>query len=97
MIMRNWRAVRKVFVVFVVISAAVVLGGCNGANAKTYDISPIFPLSSGVCAKYGGVQQGSGVSVTCMVTKGECEKAAADWGRAMTASAVNDAVEFSCN
>jgi hypothetical protein len=31
-----------------------------------------------------------------MVTKEECEKAAADWKRAMQAGDVTEAVEFSC-
>jgi hypothetical protein len=78
-------------------SMAAALAGCGGASAKTYDISPIFPLSSGKCAQYGGDQQGSGVAATCMVTKAECEKAAADWRKVMASSGVNDAIEFSCN
>jgi hypothetical protein len=87
----------KLIAFFVAATMAVALSGCGGANAKAYDISPIFPLSSGKCAQYGGDQQGSGVSATCMVTKAECEKAAADWRRAMENGGVNDAVEFSCN
>lgn len=79
-----------------VASMAVALTGCGGA-AKSYDISPIFPLSSGKCAKYGGDQQGSGFGAACMVSKGECEKAAADWRNAMQTGGVSDALEFTCN
>jgi hypothetical protein len=32
-----------------------------------------------------------------MVTKSECEKAAADWRNAMRNGGVGDAIEFSCN
>jgi len=87
----------RLFSVFAAASIAVALTGCQGADAKTYDISPIFPLSSGKCAKYGGDQEGSGITATCMVTKGECEKAAADWRKAMETGGVNNAIEFSCN
>jgi hypothetical protein len=75
---------------------ALALAGCGGAEVKTDDISPIFPLSAGKCAKYGGEEQGSGITATCMVTKGECEKAAADWKDAMQSGGVTEAVEFSC-
>jgi len=77
-------------------SLAIALTGCGGGSSKTYDISPIFPLSTGKCAKYGGVQQGSGLASTCLVTKAECEKAASDWREEMQASGVNDAIEFRC-
>jgi hypothetical protein len=75
---------------------AVTIAGCGGSDPKSYDISPIFPLSSGKCAKYGGDQQGSGITATCMVTKSECEKAAADWRNAMASGGVIDAIEFTC-
>ena len=76
---------------------AVALTGCGGSNAKAYDIGPVFPLDPNKCAKYGGDQKGSGLTASCMVTKAECEKAAADWRQAMQSSGVNDAIEFSCN
>ena len=76
---------------------ALALTGCGDAGAKTYDISPIFPLSSGKCAKYDGDQQGSGINATCMVSKNECERAAADWRKAMESGGLSDAIEFSCN
>lgn len=87
---------RKIAALFATASTAVALTAC-GADGKTYDISPIFPLSSGKCAKYGGDQQGSGITATCMVTQAECEKAAADWRQAMQNGGVNDAIEFSCH
>lgn len=76
--------------------AVVLLPACAGTDAKTYDISPIFPLSADKCARYGGDEEGSGHSATCMVTKAECERAAADWREAMQSSAVNDALLFRC-
>ncbi len=72
------------------------ISGCGGGSAKAYDIAPIFPLSSGKCARYGGDEEGSGVTAKCMVTKAECEKAAADWKNAMQDGGVNEAIEFSC-
>ena len=87
----------RILAFFAAASMAVALTGCGGADAKTYDISPIFPLSSDKCARYGGDQKGSGFTATCMVTKAECEKAAADWRKAMESSGVNDAIEFRCN
>jgi hypothetical protein len=78
-------------------SMTVALGGCAGSDAKTYDISPIFPLSSDKCARYGGDQKGTGFSASCMVNKAQCEKAAADWRNAMASRGINDAIQFSCN
>ena len=86
----------RIVAFFAAASIAAALTGCGGAEAKTYDISPIFPLSSGKCAKYGGNEDGSGITATCMVTKGECETAAADWRKAMETGGVNDAIDFSC-
>ncbi len=79
-------------------SAAALLAGCGGGG-KTYDISPIFPASdpAAKCARYHGDLTGSGITATCMVTKDECEKAAADWRQAMASGGVNDAIEFSCH
>jgi hypothetical protein len=80
---------------FAATSMAAALAGC-GADAKGYDISPIFPLSSDKCARYDGHQEGSGIAAKCMVTKAECETAAADWRKAMESGGVKDAIEFSC-
>jgi hypothetical protein len=93
--MRRWRMRTRVFAFSAAASMIGATSGC-GAGAKGYDISPIFPLSSGKCAHYGGKEEGSGVTAKCMVTKEECEKAAADWKRAMQAGDVTEAVEFSC-
>jgi hypothetical protein len=80
------------------LAIGIVLGlmAC-GDGGKSYDIAPIFPLSSEKCAEYGGDQSGSGLGESCMVTKGECERAAADWQEAMQSGGVNDAIEFSCD
>lgn len=86
----------RIFACCAAASMAVALTACGGADAKTYDISPIFPLSSDKCARYGGDQEGTGFTATCMVTKAECERAAADWREAMESSGVNDAILFSC-
>jgi hypothetical protein len=96
MTIKEYPMIARFLVLLAAVSMAVALTGCGGAGAKTYDISPIFPLSSGKCAKYGGAEQGSGITATCMVTKAECEKAAADWRKAMETGYVHDAIEFSC-
>ena len=80
--------------VFVTVLTAA---GCSSADQKNYDIAPIFPLSSGKCAKYHGDEKGSGITARCMVTKAECERAAADWKQAMQSGGVNDAILFTCN
>jgi hypothetical protein len=80
---------------FAAVSMAIALTGCGG-DAKAYDIAPIFPLSSDKCARYDGDQKGSGIATSCMVTKAECENAAADWRSAMQKSGVNDAINFTC-
>ncbi len=78
-------------------SVGAAVCGCGGGGAaQAYDIAPIFPLSSGKCAHYGGHEEGSGLTAKCMVTKEECEKAAADWRNAMQNGGVNEAIEFSC-
>jgi hypothetical protein len=73
---------------------AAALTACGGGG-KTYDIGPIFPLTANKCAKYHGEEGGSGITETCMVSKDECERAAADWTEAMEGGGV-EAVEFSC-
>jgi len=79
----------------VCLAAVGGLAGC-GSNAKQYDIAPVFPLSADKCKRYDGDQEGSGVAARCMVTKAECEQAAADWRDAMRDSYVNDAINFVC-
>ena len=80
---------------FAAMGITVALGACGG-NSKSYDIAPIFPLTSDKCAKYGGDEKGEGFTASCMVTKEQCEKASADWRSAMQNSGVNDAIQFSC-
>lgn len=75
------------------VSAALV--ACGGSD-KTYNISPIFPLSADKCDTYNGEQEGSGMSATCMVSKDDCERAAADWKESMDSSGV-DALLFTCD
>jgi hypothetical protein len=87
----------RLHVLVATVSMTAALGGCADSYAKKYDISPIFPLSSDKCAKYGGDQKGSGTTATCKVTKAECEKAARDWRSAMASRGINDAIQFSCN
>jgi uncharacterized lipoprotein YehR (DUF1307 family) len=87
---------RRIAALLVAASVTVALGGCVGSNAKSFDISPVFPLSSDKCAKYDGDQKGSGITATCMVTKDQCEKAAADWRTAMQNGGVHDAIMFRC-
>ncbi|HEX5594076.1 MAG TPA: hypothetical protein VFX35_12110 [Solirubrobacterales bacterium] len=80
------------------LAAAVLTVGLNacGDGGKTYDIAPVFPLTADKCAKYNGQEEGSGLTATCLVTKDDCERAAADWREAMEGSGVNDAIEFTC-
>jgi hypothetical protein len=78
------------------VAAAVALSAC-GQGEKSYDISSIFPLTAGKCARYNGDEEGSGITATCMVSKDDCEQAAADWRESMQSSGVNDAIEFSCD
>jgi|GEM_PF-3496376 hypothetical protein len=77
------------------VTVTAVLSAC-GNSGKTYDISPIFPATPNKCAKYHGEEKGSGITASCMVTRGECEKAAAEWRTAMATGGVTDAIEFSC-
>jgi hypothetical protein len=94
--MKEVPVMNRVFALFAAAGVVVALAGCGGGGAKAYNIAPIFPLSSDKCARYGGAPKGSGITASCMVTKAECEKAAADWRSAMQNSDVNDAIEFSC-
>jgi hypothetical protein len=73
------------------------LAACGQSDDKTYDIAPVFPLSSDKCARYDGETEGTGITAHCWVTKEQCEKAAQDWHQSMQQSGVTDAVEFSCN
>jgi hypothetical protein len=88
----------RIFGFCVAVCVALLFASCGGssAGAKTYTIAPIFPLTAGKCAEYHGIQQGSGVSAACLVTRSECEKAASDWRRAMQSGGTSTAIEFSC-
>jgi hypothetical protein len=79
------------------VGVSLVLLGCSGSSGKKYDISPIFPLSSDKCSTYNGKASGEGFGATCMVSKSDCERAAADWRRAMREGGVNDAILFTCD
>jgi len=82
---------------FAVAATALTASGCGGGDSKTYDISPIFPLSSNKCANYDGRTEGSGLMAHCWVTKEKCEQAASDWKQAMQQGGVTDAIQFSCD
>ena len=77
-------------------TAALALAACSGSSSKSYDISPIFPLTANKCAKYHGKSEGSGFSAHCWITKSKCEQAAADWRLAMRSGGVTDAIQFTC-
>ena len=85
----------------VIFSAATMtvlaLSGCGQSDSKTYDISPIFPLSSDKCARYDGEVEGTGITAQCWVTKENCEQAAQDWAQAMREGGVPDAMQFRCD
>jgi hypothetical protein len=86
----------KIYSLVAAASMVLALAGCAGSDSAKYDISPIVPLSSDKCARYGGDQKGTGVTASCMVDKAGCEKAAADWRNAMASRGIADAILFSC-
>ena len=79
------------------IGLAIALAGCTGAGAKEYDISSIFPLSADKCERYNGEEVGEGIAASCLVTKADCERAAADWNQTMTERGVQNAILFTCD
>jgi hypothetical protein len=86
------------FAILIVMAAVTILAlGCSEANSKVYDISSIFPLSADKCARYNGDEVEERGRTRCLVTKDECERAAADWSRSMSESGVRDALQFRCN
>ena len=93
---RWYRTTTRVLAVCAVATTVLALSACGHKNAKTYDIAPIFPLSSDKCQKYDGKTEGSGIAARCWVTKSECEQAASDWRQAMRTGGVTDAIEFKC-
>jgi hypothetical protein len=96
MTMRRSQMTTKFYGFITAASMTLALGGCAASDGKTYDISPIFPLSADKCARYGGDQEGTGITASCMVTKDQCEKAATDWRTTMATGGVTDAILFSC-
>lgn len=82
---------------FAVAACVWALSGCGRNHPKTYDIAPIFPLSSDKCTKYDGTVDGSGITAHCWVSKANCEQAVTDWRHAMQQGGVADAIEFRCN
>jgi hypothetical protein len=87
---------RRILALVAVVSTAVVLASCGG-DSKEYDISSIFPLSEDKCERYNGDEDGEGPTATCLVSKEDCERAAADWRDSMQSSGVNDAILFTCD
>lgn len=81
----------------VAVAASMALTACGQSDSKTYDISPIFPLSADKCVKYDGKTEGAGFGARCWVTKSKCEQAVQDWRQAMREGGVSDAIQFSCN
>ena len=75
--------------------AVVAVSGCT--EQKSYDISPIFPLTADTCDTYHGDQEGEGFAAHCWVTKSECERAVSDWNQSMQDNYVDDAIRFSCD
>ena len=81
----------------VAVAASMTLTACGQGDSKTYDISPIFPLSADKCVKYDGKTEGSGFGARCWVSKSKCEQAVQDWRQAMREGGVSDAIQFTCN
>ena len=82
---------------FAAATTMLALCACGQSDSKTYDISPIFPLSSNKCARYDGKTEGSGITTKCWVTKAKCEQAVQDWRQAMQQGGVTDAIQFRCD
>jgi hypothetical protein len=82
---------------FATATTVLALSACGQSDSKTYDISPVFPLSSDKCARYDGKTEGAGITAHCWVTKAKCEQAVEDWRQAMGQGGVTDAVQFSCD
>lgn len=91
---RRWA---RISALFAMTGSVAALAACGGGG-KTYDIGPIFPASSPSekCARYNGDLEGSGPLASCMVTKSDCERAAADWNESMQQRGIQNAVVFSC-
>jgi hypothetical protein len=87
----------RLIAVFAAAATALAASACGNTDSRTYDIAPIFPLSSGKCSKYDGTAEGSGITAHCWVTKEKCQQAAQDWRQAMQRSGVNDAIQFRCD
>ena len=87
----SWRP--AALLVAVTLMSAVC--GCSSSDSKTYDISPIFPLTANKCAKYDGKSEGSGFAAKCLVTRDKCEQAVQDWRNATRS--VGDAIQFRCD
>jgi hypothetical protein len=90
------RTPSRLFAFFAAAVTVVALSACGQSDSKTYDISPIFPLSSDKCARYDGKTEGTGITAHCWVTKDKCVQAVTDWRQAMRQSGVTDAIQFSC-
>lgn len=90
------RITRRLIAIFAAATMVCAVSACT-RDSKTYDISPIFPLSSDKCAKYDGTTEGSGLTAHCWVTKAECERAASDWKQEMQSGGVTDAIQFRCD
>ena len=87
----------RLLILLAAVCSMTALTACGGGSGTQYDISPIFPLTEGKCAEYHGTEEGSGFTASCMVTKDECERAAADWHEAMESSGIAEPIEFSCD
>lgn len=85
---------RYLFSALAITAAVLTTSACGATDSKTYDISPLFPLSANKCAKYGGTTEGAGITAQCWVTKAQCDRAASDWRQAMRN--VPSAIEFRC-
>jgi hypothetical protein len=89
-----FRPVTRSVSVLAVTATDLAISACGTHGDKTYDISPLFPLSANKCVKYDGTVEGTGIAARCWVTKSQCNKAASDWRQAMRN--VPNAIEFSC-
>lgn len=75
---------------------AVAITACGGGSGKSYDIGEMGFMDAAQCAEYGGTYDEESITESCMVSKGECERAAGNWNTEMREGGVTEAIDFGC-
>ncbi|MDR0284696.1 MAG: hypothetical protein LBI33_07375 [Propionibacteriaceae bacterium] len=86
--------IKRTITLAVGVVLALGLVGCGSSSAKQYDIGPLFPATADKCEKYHGKPEGTGLTASCWVGLEDCQRAAADWNKAM--KGIPDAITFRC-